>query len=123
MSLEGDIYQALSTSGTLTALVSSRIYMLTMRQSGAWPAVVVRRSAGERFLTYDGFAGLENPHIDITMYTQYTDERISLTDAVLDALSSSTAFTMVADTSPDDDYDDAFQVYTRSMDISVWYSS
>ena len=120
MPLEKKLYEALTTSTTLTALTSASIYPIKRVQGGTLPAVVFRRAHGARDYHIEGYSGLENAMVVIDLYTESIDEIIALTDAVIGALSSATAFSMVASESPVGGYDDETRVYERSLNISVW---
>ena len=121
MALESKIYQALTTSATLTALTASSIYPLKRRQGCTNPSVVYRRAQGTRSISIGGlYCTLENAMVSFNLYTTDTDGRITLSDAVMFALSSATAFDTVIQTAPVDSFDDDLQLYSRSFDVSVW---
>jgi len=120
VSIEARIYQALTTSATLNALVSDRIYPIKARQDGDFPAVVFRRDGGEREYGMDGYSTLENAAIELSIHATAVTARRLVSDAAINALSSATAFTGIVVASPMDEYNDAVSIYTRTYSVSIW---
>jgi hypothetical protein len=121
MAIESKIYQALTTSTTVTGLTASSIYPLKRRQGCTNPSVVFRRAQGTRVFGMSGTYGtLENAVITFDLFTTDTDGRITLSDAVMFALSSATAFKTAIQIAPVDSYDNDLELYSRSFDVSVW---
>ena len=120
MSVEARVYNALTTSATLTGLVSTRIYPIRMLQGTEYPAVVYRRNSGDRVYDISGYSTLENATLEVEIHATAVTARRLVSDAVINALSSATAFTGLAFTSPFDYYDDGVRVYTRIYDVSIW---
>jgi hypothetical protein len=122
MPLEGDIYNTLSGSTALTALVSSSIYPDHRFQGDITPAVVFWRApGGERINDIKGYGGKENPVIEVTVYTTAVDARRVVGDAVATAMTGSTRYTCLMPYPPFDDYDDETKVHERTLQFSVWY--
>jgi hypothetical protein len=120
MSLETKLYDTLSGSTALVAVVSSAIYPEFRPQADALPAVVFVRSGGLRVNSLSGYSGLENAMVEVTVYATSVDKRREIGDAVIGAMSSSTSFKSVCQDSPTDFYDDEAQVYERAISFSVW---
>ena len=120
MSIEARIYQALTTSATLNALVSDRIYPIKARQDSDFPAVVYKRDGGEREYGMDGYSTLENAAIELSIHATAVTARRLVSDAAINALSSATAFTGIVVESPMDFYNDEVSIYTRTYSVSIW---
>ena len=120
MALEAKLYNALTSAAPLTALVGNSIYPLRRVQGADLPSVVYRRALGIRDYTLSGYSTLENPHVAIELYTSSVDMRLSVFDAVVDALDATTTFSMTLTASPIDMYNDETGVYARSLDVSIW---
>ena len=120
MSIEARIYQALTTSAALNALVSDRIYPIKARQDGGFPAVVYKRDGGEREYGMDGYSTLENAAIELCIHATAVTARRLVSDAAINALSSATAFTGIVVESPMDAYNDEVSIYTRTYSVSIW---
>jgi len=125
MSLEGDIYAALSGAATVTNQTTAiypehRLYETT---AVALPAIVYSRLAGNRVNDLDGYAGLENAIVQIDVYTSSVDSRRVIGDAVVSVMTAATAFKCLLTDSPIDDYIDEeneIKEYIRTMDFSIW---
>jgi hypothetical protein len=120
MSLEDRLYDTLSGSTALGAVVGSAIYPEFRPQADALPAVVFLRSGGLRVNSLSGYSGLENAMVEVTVYATSVDKRREIGDAVIGAMSSSTSFNSICQDSPNDFYDDEVQVYERAISFSVW---
>jgi len=75
---------------------------------------------GIRDYHLSGYSTLENPLVGIEIYTSSVDSRLSVFDAVIDALEDTTTVSHVLTASPTDNYDDETKVYSRSLEVSVW---
>jgi hypothetical protein len=120
--LEAEVYNSLTTSVTLTGMVGSNIYPIYAPQGTGHPAVVYRRSAGERIHDFDGYSTIENAQFEVVVFATAVTARRRVSDAVIGALSSATAFRGLAISSPQDRYDDSVRLYARIYDISIWYT-
>ena len=121
MSIEARIYQALTTSATLNALVSDRIYPIKARQNAPYPVVVYKRDGGEREYGMDGsYSTLENAAIELSIHATAVTARRLVSDAAISALSSATAFVGLTILSPTDHYNDEVSIYTRTYSVSIW---
>lgn len=122
MPLEEKLYNSLTTSATLTAIVGTAIYPVRRVQGGTLPAVVYRRASGGREYTTVGYATLENAHIELSIYATAVTARRKTGDAAIGAISSSLTFKGLVISSPQDFYDDETAEYSRRFDISIWNS-
>ena len=119
-SLESKVYNALSGTTALTVVVSSNIYPETRPQAAALPAVVFQRTGGLRVNSLQGYSGLENAMVEVTVYAASLDTRRQVGDLVISAMTSATAFSCILPDAPADFYDDEVQTYERNMTFSVW---
>lgn len=102
------------------ALTTDNIFPVKRRQGTGTPAVTYRRIGGERHYTMQGYATLENPHIEVVVHSSTLDALRAVGDAMISALSSATGFKMIAMESPVDDFDDVVGMYSRVYDVSIW---
>lgn len=120
MSLNGRIYDSLTTSVTLMAL-TTKIYPDHRPQNNGTPAVVYRRIGGGRENTLDGgYVNLENPRVEFKVFATAIDARRTVADAVVAAVTSSTRFSAISAMAPYDDYNPVVNEYTRVLDFSIW---
>jgi len=122
MALESKVYAALATAVHLNTLVGDRIYPIKMLQGTDYPAIVYRRSGGERIQDVSGYSTLENAEIEVEVHATAITARRLVGDAVVSALSHATGFSGMMFSSPFDRYDDSIGIYTRTMEISIWNS-
>ena len=122
--VEAKIYNTLSNAAALTTLVGSAIYPDHRYQDDETPAVVYWRApGGVRQNDLKGYSGVENPIIEITVYSSAVDNRRDVGQAVINAMTSSTYMSCILPDPPFDDYDDETKIYERTMQFSVWYKS
>jgi len=121
MSIENKIYQHLSTSATLTAYTSARIYPLIIPSNilPEYPAVIYSRISGLKINSLSGFSSLENVHIQIDCY--------STAYAVIKAMS--TVILALMETAPGihsycitdyDVFENEASVYRNISEFSIW---
>lgn len=67
-----------------------------------------------------GYSTLENALFEVVIYATAVTARRVVSDAVINAISSATAFTGLGIASPEDAWDDEASVYRRTYDISIW---
>ncbi len=120
MGIETRVYDALTTSTALAALVSTRIYPIRMMQGVGFPTVVYRRASGDRHYDMSGYSTLENAIIELAVYATAVTARRLASDAAISAISSATAFTGLAIAAAEDSYNDATELYVRTNEISIW---
>lgn len=93
MSAESKIYAALSTTTSITALVSTRIYPVAIPQAvAAFPTVVYTRIGGHRIFTLEGYTGLEDVDIQIDCCAVNYDGAKDLSKLVADAMTTAKEF-------------------------------
>jgi hypothetical protein len=120
MGLESKIYATLTTSATLVAQIGTSIFPDHAVQGAKVPTIVYHRISGTRHNSLTGYVGLENARIQFDIYATAIDKRREITDLLIGALTSSTRFSIVAQESPIDEYDDDIGLYARIIDISIW---
>jgi len=120
MSVYARVYDALTTSATLGALVGDHIYPIRAYQEAGYPAVVYRRASGDRAYDMSGYSTLENALIELAVHATAVTARRLVSDAAINAISSATAFRGIIVASPMDEYDDEVNVYTRTYEVSIW---
>jgi hypothetical protein len=120
--IEELIYSNLSTATSVTALVVDRIYPLLMPQDPTLPAVTYQRISDNPINSLSGHGGLDNPRIQIDCWaTSYSGVK-TLSNAVIKAMDSSTAYKSLR-MSDQDLYEDGTEIYRVSMDFSCWFKS
>jgi len=73
MSLESELRTRLAADGTISGLVSTRIYPLKLPQNPTYPAIVFRRISGPRLRHITGASGRGDGRIQIDSWaTTYT---------------------------------------------------
>lgn len=86
MSIEADVYAALSVAAGVTALASTRIYPNVRPQDSDVPCVVYDRSGTEVIQAIHGPVLATIPRVDVTAVSVTRAECESLSDAVVTAL-------------------------------------
>ena len=80
--IENEVYAVLSGTGSITALVSTRIFPASMPQAvSAFPAIVYTKTGGSRISHLGGYSGLQNSDIEINIYavlSPFDDQPLSL---------------------------------------------
>ena len=119
MALESKIFSLLTTSTTITTLMGNRIYPVRAPQNVASPYAVYQRISGGQQSGLSGYLTLENPRIQIDVYSTSYSQVKTLAGAIHTQMNTSTAFsnTMIGDT---DLYEDELNEYRISMDFSCW---
>lgn len=122
MSIESRVYNSLSGSTVVTSLVGASIYPDHRYQEDETPAVVFWRApGGVRINDFNGYSGVENPIIEVTVYSSSVDTRREVSDAVISVMTDTTFYSCILPDPPFDDYDDETKIYERTMQFSVWY--
>jgi hypothetical protein len=121
MSLESDLYTALSTHGGLSALVGTRIYPNRLPDNPTLPAVVY-----QRITTNHNLASGNVPLIRARMQLDcYDDSYLSVVavavqvHAALD-MASPTGLAAAVPENDDDSYDPEALLHRRRLDVFVW---
>lgn len=119
MALESKIFSLLTTSTTITATMGNRIYPVRAPQNVASPYAVYQRISGGQVNGLDGYLTLENPRIQLDVYSTSYSQVKTLAEAIQTQMNTSTAFknTLINDT---DFYEDELNEYRISMDFSCW---
>lgn len=120
MPLEGRLYATLSGFSSLTTLVGDNIFPQKIPQGTSPPVVIYKRISGYRVHDLQGYSGLENPRVQIDVFTTSLDERRQIADQVIDAMEASTVFKAIMIPSPIDEWDDNLEIYRRILQFSIW---
>ncbi len=86
MSAVGDCYARLSTYAELTALVGQNIWRLRAPPRTRPPYIVISDITTLRHYTHQGYAGLQDPHLQISCYSENHDECERIRDQVIAAV-------------------------------------
>ena len=70
MGIEADLYTHLRDHTGLSALISGRVYPLTMPQDVTLPAVVYQRVTGPREYSFTGSSGLAHPRFQVSVWAE-----------------------------------------------------
>jgi len=119
--IESKVYDTLSGSAAVVAIVGTKIYPDHRTQYDGLPAIIFYRTpGGERINSLTGYDSLENAIIEIAVQASAVDGRRALGDVVTAAMTGSTRFSCILPDPPYDDYDDETGIYERLFDFSVW---
>jgi hypothetical protein len=75
---------------------------------------------GGRIYSLSGYAGAENPIIQINIYATTISHLMTLSSKISCALEAATVISAVQRVDVYDDYDDKLEVKIRTMEFSVW---
>jgi hypothetical protein len=119
MSVEEKIFSLLTTSTTITATMGNRVYPVRAPQNVASPYAVYQRISGGQQNGLSGYLTLENPRIQIDVYSTSYSQVKTLSESVQTQMATSTAFknTLINDS---DLFEDELNVYRITMDFSCW---
>ena len=120
MGVEAHVLNALTTYNSLTTLVSTKIYPAKVPQAVAPPAVTYRVVSGGRVNSLTGYSGLSNPQVYIDCFSTSYSQVLSVSTAIIEAITGSTRFKAVLSDNPVDEYDDEISVHRRTLDFSIW---
>lgn len=120
--IEEALYSHLSTSTTLMALVSDRIYPIMMPQDPELPAITYQRISNSPVNSMGGHGGLDNPKIQIDCWATSYSAAKALGDKLRKTIATATAFNSVQ-LNDQDLYEDGTEIYRVSMDFSCWFKS
>jgi hypothetical protein len=127
MSAVGDCYEYLSTYAGLTALIGQNLHRVRAPQGTKPPYCVISRIIPVRHYTHQGYAGLQDVHLQVSCYSLDEDECEQIADQVIAAIEAwpkagnpyiQDAFIDGAPTLYDPDVSDAFHI---PIDIRVGY--
>lgn len=116
--LETKLYTLLSGSTLITTL-TTRIYPVVMPQEPTFPCITYQRVSGNQQNSLAGYATLENPRIQIDVWSESYSGAKTLAGNIHTVMDGATAFkaTLISD---DDDYQSEIPLYRVSMDFSCW---
>ena len=119
MAVEIKIFNLLTTSTTITATMANRIFPNRAPQTVANPYAVYQRISGGQQSGLSGYLTLENPRIQIDVYSTSYSQVKTLADAIQTQMNTSTSFknTLINDT---DLYEDELNLHRVTMDFSCW---
>jgi hypothetical protein len=120
--LEVKIYSLLSGTTAITEIVGEKIFPLQAPQPTGFPYIIYSRVSGGQVSGLDGYLNLENPRIQIDMYsTSYAQAKVCA-DTIHDTMNEATDFKSIL-ISDNDLFDDDFRdkgSFRVSMDFSCW---
>ena len=124
-----NIEKALRTRLTdeLSAQISARCYPDHLPQSPTYPAIAYRRSTVDPISKLSDDNGMTRAGFDVAVFSKSFDECVTVTDLVQAALQrySGTVETIdIVDISIDnldEDYEPDWEVWQRTLDITIWY--
>lgn len=119
MSIEEKIFSLLTTSTTITATLGSRIFPVRAPEKVANPYAVYQKISGGQQNGLEGYLTLENPRIQIDIYSTSYSQCKTLVENVQIQMATSTSFknVLISDT---DLFDDELTIYRITMDFSCW---
>jgi hypothetical protein len=121
MSLESNLYSLLSSDVNITAIVSARIYPVTLPQGAALPALTYSRISTTPEYTHDGAEGIARARVQIDCWAERHATALSLAQAVLGALVGATDMGVSFFENEVDLYEPERGIYHRVLDMIVWY--
>jgi len=125
--MEAAIYAILVADGTVSGLVSTRIYPVKLPQSPDMPAITYSRVSGPRIQTIAGPSGLAYPRVQVDSWASTYTGIKTLADAVrqaLDGYSGTIASIRIGGIMMDgelDLYEPGVEEYRVTQDYIVWY--
>ncbi|MCP3680279.1 MAG: DUF3168 domain-containing protein [Gammaproteobacteria bacterium] len=119
MAIEGKIYTELTGSTLVNIQTSNRIYPMILPQEPILPAITYERRTGGQVNHLGGYANIENPLIQIDIWSTSYGTSKNLAENVHTVMNSSTSFRSLLITD-DDLYEDETKTYIVSMDFSCW---
>lgn len=119
MSIETNLYTALTADADIKRIVNTRIYPVVMPQDVTLPAVSYQRMSANPLNTLDGYAGMKNAHVVINAWARTYDEAKELSGHIHTAMDSVRTFRAVL-TNELDGYDPEVSLYVVSQDFSCW---
>jgi hypothetical protein len=118
--VDAKLYTVLSTAAGVTAIVGNRIYPDKLPQTPVYPAVVYQGIAGMRENDLKGYAGLENPLMQVDAWATTKAGAAVLTDAIIAAVCAATTFSAIVPNVPQYTWDDEVEKYRSIIEFSIW---
>lgn len=119
MALETKIYSLLTGTTVVTTLLGTRLYPLVAPQAPTYPYAVYFRVSGGQQNGLNGYLDLENPRIQIDIYSTSYSEVKTVAENIQTTMNTSTDFSNVM-LSDNDIYEDEVQKHRVSMDFSCF---
>ena len=115
MSVESDLYTALTGDGTISGLVSTRIYPVVLPDNVTYPAIAYFSIT----MTPQGSSGFVESRIQTDLYATTYSELKSLRDAVQALCEGRTDYTFFVGP---ESWEMGTEVYHQSLDIVIQHS-
>lgn len=122
MSVQNDLYTALSGDAGLSALVGTRIYPVRVPQSPAYPLVSYMRVSNSHVNSLSGSSGLDNSRYQFDVYSDTYASANSVADAIIAAMATATTYKSILLSRIDLDHDLDVDKYRITIDFSVWHN-
>jgi hypothetical protein len=120
MTIADDIYSLLTNDAGVSALVSTRVYPMSLPQDGTLPAITYTQVSDNPQVNLDGENALRANRYQFDCFsTTYTGAH-ALGEALKTAMETATAFTSIRESMTDLYNNDPAQ-YRVSMDFSIWH--
>ena len=118
--LEEKIFSLLTTSTTITGTIGDRLFPVRAPQAVKMPYGVYQRISGGQQNGLSGYLTLENPRIQIDVYSTSYSQVKTLAGNIHTQMETSTGFknTLISDS---DLFEDELNVYRITMDYSCWH--
>ncbi len=120
MSIESDLYTALSGHAGLAALVGARIYPDGAPQDAAYPLIVVTLIASTPTVSLAGDSGQDASRWQVSAWGETFDQVVAVIDAVRAAMAAATAFRSVPLAMYAGPVEPDLRLYHRIAEFSTW---
>lgn len=117
--LEGKMFTVLIGANAVTTIVGDRIFPVLLPQGVAFPSITYQRVSGDREYNLSGYSTLENPRIQIDIWSTSYGISKDLGGKVKTAMDAATTFKSIMITDQDM-YEDEIKIYRVSQDYSIW---
>ncbi len=128
MSIASDLRTFLLADATLTTLIGTRLYPLTLPQNPTLPAMTYQRISGERVHTADGAHGLNRARIQFDAWATTYLVAESVFEALrkrLDAFRGAAGASIIQGAFVDSErdlYESEPKLYRNTSDFDVWHN-
>lgn len=118
-SLEEKIFTLLTATTTITDIMGNKLYPVRAPQAVKMPYGVYQRISGGQQNGLSGYLTLENPRMQIDIYSTSYSQVKTLAENIHTQMETSTGFknTLISDS---DLFEDELNVYRITMDYSCW---
>ncbi len=117
--IETKLYTLLSGSTVITATVGTKIYPVIAPPKVTHPYIVYRRVSGGQVNGLDGYLTLENPLIQIDVYSTSYSQVKTIAGDLHTVMDGATAFSAVLNTDTDL-YEPELELFRQSLDFSIF---